>query len=221
MSVLQDTSDRRNICDKSKEEDFEICVGVLQKYKGAAIHAEIPNGVVAIEAAFKGYAYLKSVVIPNSVEQIGKDAFQNCAALASIVIPDSVKAIGENAFSGCTYLKTLLIPSSVKTIAASAFSGCTSLEELTLSNGVEVIGTSAFQGCKALKRISIPSSMKKIENAAFLRCSGLKRVDCAGRPEISSSAFDYTSYHRCPECNSGLDFFDRCKNPNCKKYKKY
>ena len=40
---------------------------------------------------------LETIEIPNSVEEIGKEAFEGCSALKSIKIPKSVKKIGENA----------------------------------------------------------------------------------------------------------------------------
>ena len=39
-----------------------------------------------------------SLVLPDSVTEIGDYAFSGCTALASIVIPDSVTSIGGNAF---------------------------------------------------------------------------------------------------------------------------
>ena len=75
---------------------------------------------------------VESIVIPNSVTNIGVSAFDSCKSLKNITIPDGVTNIGTYAFNGCTSLKNITIPNSVKNIGAYAFNGCTSLEFVKL-----------------------------------------------------------------------------------------
>lgn len=65
---------------------------------------------------------VKSVIIEEGIEEIGKRAFLDCANLVSVTIPPSVKVLGEQAFAGCSKLE-LIFPKSVPTIGESAFSG--------------------------------------------------------------------------------------------------
>ena len=53
--------------------------------------------------AFQSRKDIFSVVIPNSVTEIGDFAFDN-SGLSIVVIPDSVRKIGNYAFFGCTNL---------------------------------------------------------------------------------------------------------------------
>ena len=53
------------------------------------------------DSAFLYCESLTSVVIPNSVKNIGARAFYNCSGLTSVEIPNSVTSIGVEAFSGC------------------------------------------------------------------------------------------------------------------------
>lgn len=53
---------------------------------------------------------MKSVVIPDSVTEIGDFAFANCSGLTSIKISDSVISIGKAAFFNCDSLTSIIIP---------------------------------------------------------------------------------------------------------------
>ena len=63
--------------------------------------AELFGVTAIVEWAFRGYESLASVVIPESVTEIGSEAFKGCKALASVVIPESVTEIGKESFKGC------------------------------------------------------------------------------------------------------------------------
>ena len=56
----------------------------------------------ATEYKIQACSSLTSVVIPEGVTEIGKEAFQGCTSLTSVVIPESVTKIGNYAFKRCT-----------------------------------------------------------------------------------------------------------------------
>lgn len=78
--------------------------------------------------AFYECSSLTSIIIPNSLMDIGGYAFQGCSSLASINIPNSVTNIGMAAFHGCSSLTSIDIPNSVTNIGENVFSGCTNLK---------------------------------------------------------------------------------------------
>ena len=73
---------------------------------------------------------ITKLLIPDTVESIGKYAFSRCSGLTSLELSSSVTTIGSSAFSGCNGLTSLELPSSVTTIGSSAFSGCNGLKDV-------------------------------------------------------------------------------------------
>ena len=167
---------------KTKDADFIIKAGTLERYNGESTVVTIPgnvkkigkitSGEYKVKGAFEGLS-IEKVIIPDNVTYIGHDAFRYCSSLTSITIPDSVTSIGNSAFSGCTSLTSVTIPDSVTSIGAYTFSGCTSLTSITIPNSVTSIGSNAFNGCTSLTSITIPDSVTSIEDGAFAGCTAL------------------------------------------------
>ena len=143
-------------------------VPVTRIYKEAfqctgIISVIIPDTVTEIgELAFDGCEKLFDVVIPNGVTEIGPCAFWYCTSLSDIVIPDSVIDIGNYAFynSGLT---DIAIPDSVTSIGASAFESC-NLKNITLGLNIAHISADSFRGC-AEEVYTIYGNCKYLGNA--------------------------------------------------------
>ena len=132
---------------------------------------------IICEEAFRwdkliGCHFLKSLVIPDSVTNIGDYAFWGCKSLKSLVIPDGVTSIGDCAFYDCESLKSLVIPDSVTSIGKSAFLNCESLKSLVIPDSVTSIGGRAFVGCTSLKSLVIPDSVGNIIGNPFSGWNG-------------------------------------------------
>lgn len=87
---------------------------------------KIPDGITKIEGkdsagSVDGKKYVKKIIIPSSVTEIGEYAFLDFTELEEIIIPSSVTKIGNAAFWCCSALKEIIIPSSVTEIAYEAF----------------------------------------------------------------------------------------------------
>ena len=123
-----------------------------------------------IEDVFYGCASLKTVQLPDGLEQIGKSCFERCTALTGMnIIPNSVTSLGSGAFSGCTALANVTLPSGLTSIPNTLLSQ-TAIESIVIPSGVTSIGTSAFYSCPKLKTIDIPSGVTSIGNSAFGEC---------------------------------------------------
>ena len=137
-----------------------------------------------------GCRSLTSLVIPDSVTNIGDYAFWGCSDLADIVIPDGVTSIGDYAFEGCESLRSVVIPDGVTSIGDYVFSGCRSLTDIVIPNSVTSIRDGAFFCCSDLADIVIPDGITSIGDRAFMGCSSLSSlVIPGGVTSIGESVF--------------------------------
>ncbi len=136
------------------------------------------TGLEHIENWSFGDCYcINSVILPSGVRIIGKSAF--CGAggwstdIKSITLPDTVQNIGDKAFFCCSRLESIIIPDSVKIIGNSAFNQCSKIESVIIPDKVESIGSAAFFDCENLKSIKLGSGVKSIGARPFEYCSNL------------------------------------------------
>ena len=125
---------------------FEIQDGVLVHCEVNNPDVIIPDGVRKIaysafkqEDDFNGTDKLKTVVIPESVEDIDNEAFQYCKNLSKVTILGPAD-IGREAFLSCSNLKTVYLADGVRVIGAECFAYCDKLEELYIPESVTEIG---------------------------------------------------------------------------------
>ncbi len=158
---------------KTKDADFIIKAGTLERYNGESTVVTIPGNVKTIGSnAFSGLG-VEKVVIPESVTCIVGWAFQGCKNLSSVTIPNSVSSIGDNAFYGCSSLTFVTIPNRITRIERNTFWYCTSLTSIIIPDSITSIGERAFWNCKSLVSITIPESVTSIGESAFLDCTAL------------------------------------------------
>lgn len=150
----------------------------------------VPQSVTSIgEYAFGGdIPSLKTVIIPDTVTEIGNGAFMDFYGLEYIDIPTSVTEIGDNAFNGCSQLASITIPNSVTEIGDYAFRYCSSLQSVSLTEGLKSIGDYAFSGAYELSNITLPNSLNDISPTAFFYCENF----CEYLTDVSNPYFSVT-----------------------------
>lgn len=158
----------------------------------------LPESVTYIcEGAFCGGLF-ESVFINDGVKEIKSCAFADCNGITSIVLPNSVTDLGLSIFSGCKNLEYITLSNGLTTIYGSSlygsgsFAGCPKLKGIVIPEGVTSIGYRAFAYCKALEYVVIPETVNQIDGFAFEDCENLSDVYCYNRdvPSTSANAFD-------------------------------
>ena len=152
----------------------------------------LPSDIVEIAPnAFEGQTNLERIVIPASVQSVGKRAFANCFNLKEVVFAEGcTPTIGVAAFSGCYSLETVKMPTNLRAnskglfvVNEQLFDGCRSLKNVTLPQNTTNIGVDGggtgraytFRNCLSLKNITLPSALK-IMGANVFEGAGLESI---------------------------------------------
>jgi hypothetical protein len=154
----------------SEAKDFVIHEGVLIKYKGNKIGKDfaLPEGIIGI--GNNVFAYKEwdcdRLVIPESVETIGKKAFSAIygSEVDEIIVRGNIKEIGASAFEGLR-IKKIVFEGHVEKIGDWAFL-YTHIDSFSVAGGIKAIGKKSFSDCKGPKMIDTPW-IGKISKEAF------------------------------------------------------
>ncbi len=87
------------------------------------------------------------------------DSYETKLYMKTLSLPDSLEEIGKNAFMGQYYIKKLDIPKGVKKIGTYAFFCVQSIKKLTLPESLESCSNKLFTGCKNLVQVKNNSSI--------------------------------------------------------------
>ncbi|MGM9970296.1 MAG: leucine-rich repeat domain-containing protein [Anaeroplasma sp.] len=164
------------------------------------------NSFPVIRISYRGFydcESLESIIIPNTIVDIGEEAFSNCYNLNTVIFSNKTTNIGMWAFYNCRSLTSITLPSTIKSIGSAAFSNCISLSALYYdgdienwcsiefsnrlsnpmfySNGIYMLdnnGTFENNGKKynLLTKLVIPNTLSRIEKYAFFNCNSLKSI---------------------------------------------
>lgn len=150
--------------------DFEVD-GIYYKISGTEAYVTSGNGysgeiVIPESVNYNGTSY--------SVTRIDNRAFHGCNGVTSVVLPNTITDIGDYAFTRAS-LSSLTIPNSVTRIGSFAFLG-NPITSLSLGNSVTRIEHHAFQSCEQLPSVVFPSSLEFIGDDAFAICPLLTSI---------------------------------------------
>ncbi len=186
-----------------------------------ATSVEIPETIDGVPVTVIGmYAFsgakFTSVVIPDSVKEIGNYAFNMNPSLESVTLGDGLEKIGIKAFELCTSLKKVTFPDHLVEMSTLVFDSTPWLEEqrkasdMVIVNGALIDGRSckgdvvipsdvtfvaagAFQRNEDITSVVYNSKIKKVCDDTFFYCKNLKSADIRGVESVGIMAFDGTA----------------------------
>ena len=155
----------------------------LIKYPQDKMNEEyiVPEGTEVIgESAFKSNYYLRTIILPLSLNKIDDHAFVGLY-LTSVTWKHFPESIGKQLFGksnvlifdtlndsdNCISVDGVLFSKDQKILLRFPNAKNGSEETYEIPEGTEVVSTRAFENSRIYNRITLPSSLKLIENEAF------------------------------------------------------
>ena len=191
---------------------------------------DIPHTVTSIEREAFINSGIRSIVIPESISELGWCIFRGCKALTSVTLPDSLESIGSEAFNDCDGLTMIAFPEALKNIGHRAFIGCDGLTSITIPESVNSIGENAFKNCSKLKEVNynaiqadaqadadiFDSDFNKIDSW-FYGCSALETINIGDQVEAIPSYSFVESNITSVNIGNSVKCIDACAFMGCKR----
>lgn len=160
--------------------------------------------------ALTGLVNLKSIVLPTSLQKIGRGAFSG-SGITSIEIPQGVTIVGDYAFMRCNELTSIQIPTSVSTLGTRAFAYCSKLEEVQMLADIQTIPEGLFEACGGIKELYFDglAQCTEIGQWALAECNGIETLVLPFNAQIIEKAALYgTTKIQTLELPENLNFID-------------
>lgn len=120
------------------------------------------------------------VLIPDTIDGLPVTALGHRAfyekTVTTVVVPDSVTEIGDLCFSGDNYLVSLTLPDELAELPYASLESCFRLMDFDLPKELKKISGSALQYNYYLTHLTLPSSLTEIEQLNFIGLFGLESL---------------------------------------------
>lgn len=195
-----------------------------------------PYRVTAIaDEAFKGCGNLKTIALPDGLENIGKDAFAECPSLESFLVGERSESFAS--FEGmlfdahketlvrCPEGKTgsALLPDTMLYLEEDAFNGCAKLTAIDVGSGNvafasrdNVLYSKDFsvllQAPARMASVTVALETKTVAARSFAQCEGLESILSLGSVEtVETGAFSFKAFADATVALAGGDDYEARK----------
>jgi len=152
--------------DAEEEVEYYIYNGDKSQNSADIITIEVPknhpdDGLEIREIGancFKDFSFVKTIILPSTINKIHDNAFNGCKALEIVNIPDGAVLQGGFIFMDCESLTEITLPASVESLGTDTFKNCKNLTKITFNyTGVVSAIEAIFNGCTSLAEIWVKS----------------------------------------------------------------
>ena len=158
--------------------------------------------------AFSDCEKLEQLILPDSLERMGRSVFRGCVSLTRLdIMPDHPVFRRKDSFLLNLQDRSLVlslpaltgetteVPQDILQIGEFAFIHCSRLEKVILHHGLRSVARYAFYHCARLKEISFPSSLRSIGSRAFSGCVKLRSL----RIPDNVTSIEYKAFNNCDQ----------------------
>lgn len=162
--------------------DYEVRRGsnyvYITKYYGNDVDVVIPS-----ELKGKPVVGIQEDCFSGSTAAAATPEQQACAKIKSVTIPETVEDIGARAFKGCVSLEKINFSEGLYDIKASAFEGCEKLTEINLPQSLSHFNGTALNGT-AVEELVLPYYADHIAYKQYAN-TNVKRIIAKGNASVS------------------------------------
>ncbi|MBQ9760396.1 MAG: leucine-rich repeat protein [Clostridia bacterium] len=180
------------------EFQYEVANGgiTLLSYTGNRTEVRVPDkiGLLSVkkiaDGAFKNNQTLKTLILPDTLTELGVGILEGCNALTALHTPmisataDGTQSLGYlfNTVNGRipVSLAYVSLGNAAETVSARAFAECGRLVAVILDQRITSVGDFAFHGCDYLKYVNM-ERLSTVGDYAFAACKVLVRADLTER----------------------------------------
>jgi hypothetical protein len=168
-------------------------------YTGTNANVIIPDEIngypvtTIAEYAFSpvGSGGCSSVVIPDSVTNMGMSVFYGSTSLTNVSMSTNMTILPQETF-GFSGLTSFTFPQGITNIGGGAFDNCLYLTNVSIPAGVQSIGDYAFNDCETMTSVVIPDSVTSLGDWSYEGCYGVTNLIIgSGITTIPANAFSY------------------------------
>lgn len=146
------------------------------------------NGLPVTKIKDKAFSYnnkIKSLVIANSITEVGTNVLKGCNNLEELITPYIYNGyIGYLFGADSSSYNNSFLPKTLKSVTIkleeniykNAFTNCTNITKIVLEENIKKIEDNAFYNCEQLLEIILPSGLNQIGDKAFYHCINLKNI---------------------------------------------
>ncbi len=173
--------------------DFDPQSGMIRGYLGTDADVVVPREIDGV--AVRGIArnafeacrdYTDTDMVTNRTSYV---------YLRSLVLPETVQVIEDGAFSYLQHLSTFICYAPLDTTGRSTFAYCRSLNHVIFPNGCDVIDNYAFDHAGSLETFWNPHTVSRIGTFAFSHCALREAV-------VNALELDYGVFSYCNDLES-------------------